>query len=63
MGSGRAVRKNLNKINSQLLELEEDHAALELVYPQARSLTSNPGTLELIAAQTGCLKVPSPFES
>lgn len=34
MGSGRTLRNNLNKVNNQLLELEEDHAALELVYPQ-----------------------------
>ena len=40
MGSGRRWRGNYNRINTQLLELEDDHAKLELVYPQANQLVT-----------------------
>ena len=35
-GRGRKWRTNYNKLNAQLLSLENDHHALELVHPQVR---------------------------
>ena len=34
LGGGRKWRSNFNRLNTQLMELEEDHTALELVFPQ-----------------------------
>lgn len=35
LGAGRKWKTNFNRLNTQLLELEDDHTALEMVYPQA----------------------------
>lgn len=40
LGAGRRWRSGFNKINAQLLQLEEDHTALELVFPQASLSTT-----------------------
>ena len=37
-GRGRKWRTNYNKLNAQLLSLENDHHALELVHPQVRTV-------------------------
>ena len=37
-GAGRKQRGALRRIQAQLLDLEHDSAALELVFPQARNL-------------------------
>lgn len=34
LGGGRKWRSNFNRLNTQLMELEDDHTALELVFPQ-----------------------------
>ena len=38
VGAGRKWRSNFNRLNTQLLELEDDHNALEMVFPQASLL-------------------------
>ena len=38
VGSGRKWRSNFNRLNTQLLELEDDHNALEMVFPQVGQL-------------------------
>ena len=52
-GRGRKWRTNYNKLNAQLLSLENDHHALELVHPQVREVT--PAMLQFIGLWSDCM--------